>query len=161
MSNDNLGEEKDGFFKRRGKSIKKGFQDNINYEELKSTTGLIKDMAGQAFSPRQQIENAKIENFEAAIKARGLTDFDLISIHKNYTIICYVSLFFCAVCLIFLVYSMLTTFSLLTCLSLISIFAVCLANAFKFSFRAFQIKHRKLCSVKDFINKKEFLPTLN
>lgn len=154
----NINEQKDGFFKRRTDKFKKGVKDNINYEELKSTTGVIKDLASDAFSPKNLIKNAKVENFEKAIADRGLTDFDLISLYKNYSMIFYISIVAMAICFGFSIYLSLVNFSILMLGSLLSIMLVCGANAFKFSFRAFQIKHRKLCSVSDYLAKKEFFP---
>lgn len=151
-------EKNSGFFKRRAENIKKDVKNNINYEELKNTTNTIKDLASEAFSPKKQIQNAKVENFEKAIADRGLTDFDLISLYKNYSLIFYISIAAMVICLGFAIYLSLVNFSFLVLFSLLSIMFVCGANAFKFSFRAFQIKYRKLCSVSDYLAKKDFFP---
>lgn len=155
---DDIKENNSGFFKRRAENVKKDVKENINYEELKTASSIIKDMAGDAFSPRNQIRNAKVENFEKAVQDRGLTDHDLIALYKNYSLIFYISLVAMLVCFTFALYLSLTSFSILVLLSLISIMIVCAANAFKFSFRAFQIKYRKLCSVADYLAKKDFFP---
>ena len=160
-NNENLKENGDGFFKRRANNVKKDFQANINYAEIKDTTDNIKDMASHVFSPKEQIKNAKVENFENAVAIRGVSDYELISLYKNYSVIFYISIASMVVCLLFIVITAFKGFSILTFLSLLSIMIVCGANAFKFSFRAFQIKHRKLCSIQNYLSKKDFFPTLN
>lgn len=159
--NDNFNEEQEGFFKRKINQTKYGIKKNINYEEIQATNNFVKSMAEDAFSVKKKLKNAKVENFEKAIERRGVTDFELIALYKNYSIIFYMSLFFCAICLLFIVYLVLTDFQILSLCSAISIFAVCFANAFKFSFRAFQIKYRKLCGVSDYLEKKDYFPSFN
>ena len=42
----------------------------------------------------------------------------------------------------------------------LSILCICLANSFRFSFRAFQIKHQKLCTVKEWFDRgNEWFPS--
>lgn len=147
--------------KRKSDNTKKYAKDNVNYEELKDTADNIKDMASVVLSPKETINNARRETFQEAKARLGVTDIDLIQNYKNYAYICYISLIFTAICFSFAVYYLFFQKALFGAVVVMSIMALCLANCFKFSFRAFQIKHQKLCSVKEWWERtNEWLPKI-
>lgn len=150
------------WFKKKGKDSVEYGKENINYKELSGTAKEIKSMAKVVLSPTEQIKNAKKENFQTAKERLRITDIDLIQVYRNYALICYISLLFTLVCFFGILYNLFILKSIINSLSMLSIMLLCLANSFKFSFRAFQIKHQKLCSVKEWWDRaSEWLPRLN
>lgn len=134
---------------------------NINYEEIHGTAEEIKKMAHVILSPKETIKNAHKETFEQAMARLGVTEMDLVRNYKNFALICYVSLFFSLICFLGCFYQLFFQMNILGALSMLAIMLFCLANAFKFSFRAFQIRHQKLCPISDWWNRaSEWLPRL-
>lgn len=149
------------WFKKRKEKEVDGFKDNVNYEEVKGTASEIKKMATTILSPKETIKNARTETFQQAQMRLHVNDAQLIQNYKNYAYICYISLIFALFCFSFAVYYLFVIKSIISALAMISILLLCLSNAFKYSFRAFQIKHQKLCSVSDWWNRaSEWLPKL-
>lgn len=149
------------WLKRKGKDSVDYAKDNVNYKEVRQTGENIKDMATVILSPKETIKHARQETFQEAKIRLGVSDFDLIQNYRNYAYICYISLFFTAICFIGTLYNLFVKHSLFSAIVMLSIMSLCLANSFKYSFRAFQIKHQKLCSVKEWWERAtEWLPKL-
>jgi hypothetical protein len=73
----------------------------------------------------------------------------------------YTSLFFTLMCFSGILYNLFIQKSILSALTMSAILSLCLANCFKFSFRAFQIRHQKLCSAKEWWDRAgEWFPKL-
>lgn len=122
----------------------------------------IKSMAQKVLSPQEKIKNAKKETFKEAIARQKVSDLELLQIYKNYTYIFYSSILFAGVLFTFLIYKLFIKQEIFISISLLVFVLFCLANAFKFSFRSFQIKHQKLCSVKEWWDRpNEWFPPLN
>jgi hypothetical protein len=137
------------WFKKKGTASIDFAKKNVNYQEIVETSSYIKKMASIALSPKEQLKNAKEETFQEAKARLGVSDIDLIQNYKNYAYICYVSLLSMVICFIGALYYLFITQNLLSALTMITIMCLSLVNAFKFSFRAFQIKHQKLCSINE------------
>lgn len=154
-----------GFFdwvRNKGKKGVDSGKSTINYKEISGTASEIKKMANIALNPNHAIKNAKKETFQNAKERLKVTDNDLKAIYKNYSIIFYVFLFAAMICFLGVLYYLFILKSMISFLSMFVIMLFCLINAFKFSFRAFQIKHQKLCSVKEWWDRaSEWLPKIN
>ena len=149
------------WLKSKGKNSKEYAKKNVNYEEIQETMVEIKDMAQTVLSPKKAIQNARRENFQEAKERLNITDAELIRNYKNFALIVYISLFFSVGCFLGAIYNLFFLKSILPALSMISIMLLCLANAFKFSFRAFQIRHQKLYSVKEWWERaNEWIPKI-
>lgn len=132
----------------------------VGTEEIKNNASFIKEMASNLFSPRKILDNAKKETFDVAKNRLKVNDSDVISIYKNITYSFYISLFCALICLYIIGTNIFGAFSFMGIVSGFSIFLVCLAQCFRFSFRAFQIRHQKLCPVSDWVKRpEEWLPT--
>jgi len=149
------------WLRQKGKKSAENVKSNFNYSEVKQTSGEIKDMATAVLSPKEQIKKSKKETFQEAKIRLGVSDLDLVQNYRNYAYICYASLFFACICFIFSLYYLFFTHALFNAVTIIAVMVFCLANSFKFSFRAFQIKHQKLCSVKEWWDRAgEWFPKL-
>jgi len=130
----------------KGQSFSKSVS---NAEEIKKHSAGIADLATSLMSPKKILKNAKVETFEAAQNRLMVTEGEILQVYKNYVISFYISFFCACVCFVgFLYYAFFMT-SIIPALSMMAIFTLCIINAFRFSFRAFQIKHKKLCSVNE------------
>lgn len=121
----------------------------VGTEDIKKSFEEVKGMAQVVLSPKKQIENAKTESFVDAKKRLKVTDADLIKNYRNYAYCFYISLLFAVICFLALIYNLFVNQAIVSSLAMVAIFLLCLANCFKFSFRSFQIKHQKLCSVNE------------
>ncbi|WP_136419527.1 hypothetical protein [Herbaspirillum sp. ST 5-3] len=140
------------------RSIVGTVKNTAGVEAIKQNHNYFKQMASLVLTPKKYIENARKETFEQAVQRHGVTDEDLKKNYNNFVITFYVSVVFALACAgVGLGYVF--DGNLLGAVSALTITTVCLANAFKFSFRAFQIKHRSLCAVSDFMQRKsEWIP---
>jgi hypothetical protein len=133
----------------------------VSAEEIKGNASFIKEAGSLLLLPGRAIKNSRVETFDEAVRRQGLTEKDLIQVHFNYSASFYISAFFGAICLA-LFSNALVAGSIMYALSTLAIFLVCLANAFRFSFRTFQIRHKKLCSVSEWFSRRnEWFPPLN
>lgn len=133
----------------------------VNAEEIKSNASFLKEAGATLLLPGKTLRNARVETFDEAVRRQGLNDTHLTQVNFNYSASFYVSAFFGAIC-IALFANALVAGSVMYSLSTLAIFLVCLANAFRFSFRTFQIRHKRLCSVSEwFARKNEWIPPLN
>lgn len=149
------------FFKNKKDKEVKNLKNNVNYEEVQGTASEIKKMAKSLLSPKETIKNSRTETFQEARSRLGIIDADLIRTYKNFSLIFYISLAFSIFCFCGALYYLFVPQSIISAFAMISIMLLCLANSFKYSFRAFQIKHQRLCSVKDWWERSdEWLPKI-
>lgn len=128
------------------------------YEDIRKLSTQSKEIAGTVLSPKRAIACARNETFQEAIKRLGVNESDLEKNYRNFAWLCWISLGF-AIFLLSLAAYCLAQLNFLQALAGLSIASFCLASAFKFSFRAFQIRHQNLCSVKTWYERKsEWLP---
>ena len=128
------------------------------YEDIRKLSTQSKEIAGTVLSPKRAIACARNETFQEAMKRLGVTESDLEKNYRNFAWLCWISLGF-AIFLLSLAAYCLAQLNFLQALAGLSIASFCLASAFKFSFRAFQIRHQNLCSVKTWYERKsEWLP---
>lgn len=99
-------------------------------------------------------ENSRVETYEQAKLRRGVSEADLDRNYRNFVIISYISIIVSIVSLGFLPYNILLGRYLPSC-AWFFVFCWFGANSFKYSFRAYQIRFRKLCSCSEFLNDKE------
>lgn len=121
----------------------------LGTESIVEATNEIKGMAKKVLSPNETIKNAKKETFKEAVSRQKISDLELLQIYKNYVLIFYISIGFAALLFSFLIYKLFIKNEMLISISLLVFVVFCLVNAFKYSFRSFQIKHQKLCGVKE------------
>lgn len=171
MKNDENKKEKNqtsilgGFFNKNKpdevKVVKEKFEYSKKFlgtEHLDKSHNEIKNMASVYLSPNKEIKSARVENFKQAMERNGTTPKQLENIYKNYLISFYIAISAFSFLIIFAFYQAWVGNGFISALACLSIALLSLANAFKFSFRCFQIKYQKLCSIKDYLNNKEFFP---
>lgn len=125
----------------------------LNAKQIKETTDDIISMAKKSLDPRQSANKVKPESFDHAKKRLNLKLNDLNQLYYNYSITFYISATALTICFLYLLYTLFIERKFLASLSSLAILLFFLANCFQYSFRAFQIKHQKLCSVKDWWNR--------
>lgn len=146
--------------KKKGSNVKEAGKKILATEEIKKNASFIASMAKILFNPKETLKNAKQETFLEAKKRLNINEVDLIRVYKNNVWSFYLSLFFALICLFV---TLINVFSLniLGLLSGLSILMLCLVQCLKFSFRAFQIRHQKLCPISDWIKRPgEWFPTV-
>lgn len=119
------------------------------YDQIEASAKEIKGMAQTILSPTEQIKNAKEETFNAAMKRMSINDVQLVHNYKNFAYIFYISLLFTFICFVVTLYKLFIDRAIMDAIPAMAIMLFCLANSFKYSFRAFQIKKQNLCSVKE------------
>lgn len=131
-----------------------------NFDYLKEQNKDLKDVALKVFSTKNILKNAKKETFVNAQKRLGLKEIDMLEVYRamsinfyTYLIISFI-LFFIALYTLFIAKLAVATVVVLT------IIGISLANCFRYSFRAFQVKNRKLCPVLDWYKSGEYLPDI-
>jgi intracellular multiplication protein IcmV len=133
----------------------------LNVKENKENILFIKDSI-KALSPKEQIKNSKNETFEDAMARLNVTEKDLENNYKNFSRITYISIFLTILLFILANYFLFFEHIIIKALSTIVVMFLSLTYSFKFSFRAFQIKHRELCDVKKWWeSSSEWLPQLS
>jgi len=88
--------------------------------------------------PRQE------ETFEQAMERLGLTEEDVKKTASTYRLYAFFFLFLSACIFVYGFYLLFTTLSLAGCLLAMAATSVCLAQAFRFDFWAYQMRVRKL-----------------
>lgn len=147
--------------KNVSESVVDGGKNLLGTESIVEATNEIKTMAQKVLSPKDTIKNAKKETFKEAIARQKISDLELLQIYKNYVMIFYISIGFAAILFSLLIYKLFIKNEMLISISLVVFFVFCLVNAFKYSFRSFQIKHQKLCAVKEWWDRpNEWFPSL-
>ena len=131
----------------------------LSTDEIKKNATDIKDMASVLL--QHNLKNTKTETFNDAKKRLNVNDVELIRVYKNYVYSFYVSLGFGLICFALLMKYLFMDNNIMGGIATLSILCICLANSFRFSFRAFQIKHQKLCTVKEWFDRgNEWFPSL-
>lgn len=138
--------------KRSSNKLKKSVKEIVGVKEIKETSGAIKDMAKIALSPNKVISQAKQETFEEAKLRLGLNDLDILKTYKNYVICFYLTCIFFLLVTVSMFYLIYHHYGLIQIFATMSIAFLLLANLFKFSFRAYQIRCETLYSAKVWFN---------
>lgn len=138
--------------KNKVKEVSEFGSEVINLKQIKETSGDIAKMAKDTLDPRAKKSN-QTETFEHARTRLNLKLNDINQVYYNYSISFYVVLSASVICFLYLIYALFIEKQIMSAFSALAILAFLLANCFQFSFRAFQIKHQKLCSVRDWWNR--------
>jgi hypothetical protein len=129
----------------------------VGSEDIKKNAEFIKEMASKLTSTKTN----KTETFLDAKNRLKISDIDIAQNYKNQVYSFYVSLVCAILCFLGIIYNLFIVAKIMPALSMLAIMSVCLANSFRFSFRAFQIKHQKLCSTKEWWDRaSEWFPKL-
>lgn len=148
-----IGKKKDDV-KEEGKRL-------VGAEEIKKNASFMYSMGKILFNPKEATKNAKRETFLEAKKRLNINENDILQVYKNNVISFYISLLFGLICL-FLIFFNAFNLNILGFATSLSIFLICLTQCFKFSFRSFQIRHQKLCSVSDWAKRPgDWFPTIS
>lgn len=124
----------------------------LNYEEAKDNWKTIKDMSNKMLKPTSTEQKGVQKTFHETVFEQGLTQADLNQIYFNYAVSFYISALFAVICLISGMYSAFFNSSFIGFILGLSIFSVCLASMFRFSFNSFKVRHQKFCSIQDWWN---------
>jgi hypothetical protein len=148
------------WFAKRGQALTYKTKKVVGYEATKQFTSETKEIAVTLLSPKKALHEARSESFSEAVKRLGVTEDDLKRNYRNFAWLCWISVAFAvfslSIGLSFLIHAHANFFQ---GAAAVSIGSFCLANGFKFSFRAFQIRHQNLCEVKTWLQSKtEWLP---
>lgn len=147
------------FIKRKGSDVKNYSKKILQTDNIIEQHREIKQMAGQIFNVKDKIKNAKVETFIEAKNRLQLTDVDLLTKRRQLANLFYTNLFLSFCILILTFYFILYSKQYLSGIMTLTVLGISLANCFKFSFRYFQIKHKVLCPVSDWVKKsKEWAP---
>lgn len=147
--------------KKTGSNAKDYAKKLVGAEDIKNSSSHIIKTAKVLLNPNHAIKNAKKETFLQAKERLNVTDIDIIRNYKNMVYGFYISFGFSILCLLGVLHSLFIRMSIFSAFSMLAIMGVCLANSFRFSFRAFQIKHQKLCSAKEWWDRaSEWFPKL-
>lgn len=147
--------------KEKKKKEKIKFEDTrkfLSTDQIVKNHNEIKDMASNILSPKSKIKNARTENFQQAMERQGINNADLLQIYKNYVLAFYISFIAGTFSILYGFHLFVSGDGLITTLSCTAMGIFCYSNGFKFSFRSFQIKYQKLCSVQDYWKRKEIFP---
>lgn len=149
------------WLKRKGSSTADFGKKIVGAEDIENSFKEIKNMASTVLSPKKQIENAKNETFTDARKRLNVTEIDLLKNYKNFVYCFYISFIFTVFCFFGLLYNLFVNQQFISSIAILAILLLCIANSFKFSFRSFQIKHQKLCSVNEWWSRaNEWFPAI-
>jgi intracellular multiplication protein IcmV len=130
----------------------------VGYENSRAFAADTITIAKQLLNPQHSISRARTETFAEAQARLKVTDEDLVRNLRNFAWISLISLAF-ALFLAAIVVGSIVFGNFFQTFVGFSIMLLCLANAFKYSFRAFQIKHKNLCGVDLWLKSKcEWIP---
>lgn len=145
------------WIKKGGKNVSGNMVDGgkslLGAESIIETSNEIKNMAKKVLSPKDTIKNARKETFKEALSRQNVSDLELIQIYKNYVYIFYISVVFSVMLFVLLLYKLFIQQQVFISFSILVFLVFCLASCFKYSFRSFQIKHQKLCSIMEWWNR--------
>ena len=148
-----------GWVKKGSQSVVDSGKQLLRTESLIESGKEVKEAAKNILSPAEKLKNARKETFKEAILRQGINEIDLAQIYKNYSQIVYITIFMFLLLLWFVFYSLFFKKQIMSAISGLVFCCFCLVNAFKYSFRSFQIKHQKLCSVKEWYDRpNEWIP---
>ena len=132
------------------------FYPKSTVDAISSFSNTISNIVGYFKMKRTKQED---ETFAQAVERLGVSKKELKSIYKNYTILAWMFALCTAFCFSQIIYAFI--FGHMGNALFPTIFGFVFSlSAFKYSFRAFQIKTRNLCSIADFLASKKYLPTL-
>jgi len=154
-----------GWIKRKASNSASGAKDLgkavVGWDQAKAGGSFIAEMV-KRLNPRYVSDNARKETFSQAQQRLNVNDENLRAVYKQLALSFYVSIFFTIICFGILLFMLFSSKSIISSFGVLGILVLCLANAFRFSFRSFQIKHKKLCPVQDWWNRSsEWVPSIN
>jgi hypothetical protein len=150
-SEKNASSPKKGFWKKTGIGIGQA----IGIDTIQDGAKFIVHNGRAILTP---VRSNRVENFNEAMVRLGVQDEDIKKNYINFVRSFWISFFFAVVCLAY-GFNMAFHSQIIGALACLSITTLCLSNCFRFSFRAFQIKHKKLCSANEwFARKSEWFP---
>lgn len=143
---------------KKGNNLKDYSKEVAQVDRIVEESKEIKNMAKQVFNYKEKIKDAKVENFKEAKERMGLSDVDILESLYSMTKMFYIS-FYISIPVFCLMIYFVATLELMSAGITLAVLGILLANCFKFSFRAFQIRKKSLCPVSDWLAaKKEWLP---
>lgn len=148
------------FFSTKVSNLTKYSKDVVQYEYVKEQNQDFKNTAIKIFGTKEILKNAKTESFNDARERLGLTEFDILELYKGLSISFYTYVVITLLLFFFSIYILFFLKNLISALVIITLIGVCLANCFKYSFRSFQVKNRKLCPVNDWYSSKDYFPEI-
>lgn len=138
------------YVSRKSKDLKNYSKEISQFDKILEESHEIKNMASSLFNHKEKIETAKVETFKEAQERNGLSNADIIEKMYEMNKMFYVC-FYCICAVSLLLIYFLVVFNFLSAMITLVVMGILAANAFKFSFRFFQFKHKSLCPVSDWI----------
>lgn len=133
----------------------------LSVNQIKENHKQISSMATSLFNIKKIKENAKNETFEDAVDRLHVTKSELKQNYKNLVYSLYASIFFMIICFLGVISSLFVQKDILNAITFLVVMFICVAQSFRFSFRAFQIKKKKLCTPKEWWDSaSEWIPKL-
>lgn len=139
-----------GFWRKRGRDfVPKSTEDSVKsfWEKLV----FIKESLTKK-------RESRIETFEQAQTRLNVSNTDIKAVEKNYIILAWLMTFFGVVCFGQAVYQLFFGASLMKGFASAVFLFYFSVMTFHYSFRVFQIRKRKLCSLREFLDSGEFIP---
>lgn len=148
-----------GFFQRTKEKAGSGAKAMVNYQQIASVGGWIKQSA-LALSPWKKREGARIETFREAVARMGVSEEDLAKQYQNHVLRFYLVLLVWIIgTLVMAIY--LARGSWITILPYLGFSAICTAQFFSASLWAMQIRKREFVGGKNwFAMRGEWFPTM-
>lgn len=140
------------WFKKKTKKNIEIAQDIVGAQQIKESALNIKELGEKLLSPKYMIKNAHNETFEDAIQRLHLNQIDILKSYKNASYNFYINFFSSLISLSVILYTLFIKQNILWAIPMLAILFVFFANLFRYSFRAYQIKHQSLCSVQEWWN---------
>lgn len=133
--------------KVKTKKKKEGFFSSIfSVSSIKNNQKIINEMV-TSLKPTNNVDND--ESYEDALKRLEVTDKDVLQNYKNFVYSLYISMAFSLFCFIGALGELFINKEFLIGVSFLVFMVLCLINAFRFSYRALQIKRKEFCSAKE------------
>lgn len=146
------------YVSKKSKDLKNYSKEISQFDKILEESQEIKNMASSLFNHKEKIEAAKVETFKEAQERNGLSNADIVEKMYEMNKMFYVCLYCIYPVLILLIYFIIKLNFLSAMITLVVI-GILGANAFKFSFRYFQFKHKSLCPVSDWVHaRSEWIP---
>lgn len=122
----------------------------VGYEDAKQLFNVIKDMAAVSLNPFRKIESRN-ETFEQAMIRFKCTESDIAEAFKMCKVNFYVNAALASLLIVYCFYMLFAVQAVFPALGALAITFMNFALMFKYSFRAYQIKHRKLCPISEYL----------
>lgn len=146
------------YVSKKSKDLKNYSKEISQFDKILEESQEIKNMASSLFNHKEKIEAAKVETFKDAQERNGLSNADIIEKMYEMNKMFYICFYCICAVSILLIYFMIV-FNFLSAMITLVVIGILGANAFKFSFRYFQFKHKSLCPVSDWLqSKNEWIP---